>query len=393
MLHACRPTPLRVTVRFLCGKDFDFIDGDTCSLPLEDFFVLVKGKDNMSSKNIICCINTGEGLCRVVQLHTSVAAAIGIHAKIARHFDDGHASHNDTILELEFFTTDDLIENLSEARKVHLLLLSLKGEKYYLFADEHCTYTDILQVCNRGLEEMHFSSLMVCRDNSPIMTSTEMSKLNAGQIRERMKNSDWICQESCSAHIYIRINHEGNLHVMPVRKDSVSTTRFGALASVSINELLSTDMVCYTENKDGTYLQILGSTPIDMIWDRSCDNIVVNVISLNDLHGKGLCDDSKIAVRMSLPGESHVLIINFDPSTTIKDIKRKFDSMYCSENGMSVHIIGTNNDLFMTEAENLSTTVASLMKSMKPGVSLRVDYKAENNKADSEERRINIVSP
>ena len=85
MLYACRPTPLRVTVRFLYGKDFDFIDGDTCSLPLEDFFVSVKGKDNMSSKNIICCIDTGEGLYRVVQLHTGVAAAIGIHAKIARH--------------------------------------------------------------------------------------------------------------------------------------------------------------------------------------------------------------------------------------------------------------------------------------------------------------------
>ena len=393
MLYACRPTPVRVTIRFLYGKDFDFVDGETCLLPLEKIFALVKGQDKMSTEDIICCINTGEGFYRLVALETSVAAAMKIHDEVARHFDDGQATHNDTILELEHFTRNDLVENLSEVAKVHLPILSLKGEKHYLFASADWTYNDTLEVCNSALKELHLSSFMICRDKIPIVTSNEMCNLNAGQIRQKMTDSDWICQERPFGHFNVIINHEDEQQVIAVKRDSVRTRTFASLASASMKGFLTQNMVCYTENADGTFVQILGSTAIDSIWNPQCDNLVVNMISLQELHGKGLRDASMIAVRLSLPDTIPMLIIDFPPTTTMKDIQKKFQGIYCTKNGVSVHIIDGNNNIFVSEAENQNTTVASLMNTMKPGVSLCVEPKLKDARKKKERIKANVVSP
>ena len=100
-----------------------------------------------------------------------------------------------------------------------------------------------------------------------------------------------------------------------------------------------------------------------------------------------------IAVRLSLPDTIPMLIIDFPPTTTMKDIQKKFQGIYCSKNGVSVHIIDGNNNIFVSEAENQNTTVASLMNTMKPGVSLCVEPKLKDARKKKERIKANVVSP
>lgn len=186
-LAPCDFIAVRVAMRFQYGKDYDFIDEQTCSLSLHEFFFQVKEQDESPKEDLLCGVNAGNGFYRMMELNDTLAMAMAVHKE---------ASLEERVMQLEFFTVTDLINCLGHAGKVHLPVLSRKRNKYFWFAEKESGCEHFMELCKMSHHDLHFDEVMVCRGNTVLMTQSQMFKFNAAQMRHKLRSSDWICEAS-----------------------------------------------------------------------------------------------------------------------------------------------------------------------------------------------------